>query len=369
MNILLGYGYHTGTTGFYLERSFAKQHKVTYVGTPWGERAGFAPNVDLAALMAELPERPNIFVYIDSGGMPGGISYFPRGLEAMDIPTACYLIDVYPPGTGLPNKMRLRMAAFFDYVFVAQRGCLDLFAADRRESVVHWLPLACDPDIQRDLRLERIYDIGFVGKVTDAYRERAALLQLLSSRYRMNDYHRCYFGEEMARIYSQSKIVVNLTLGGILNMRVFEAPACGALLLTERSDNGQDELFRDGEHIITFKGQDELLALVEHYLSNEVERERTARAGQEWVIAHHTYDHRAAQLLETVFGAGQPKLTAPIRSLPEYRVRLAYAKVYSMLRLVDAVIDELRALRRLGKGRLLAAGQLLYAILRRIKYN
>ena len=47
----------------------------------------------------------------------------------------------------------------------------------------------------------------------------------------------------MGRIYSESKIVLNASINGDLNMRVFEALTSGALLVTDRIENGLDTLF------------------------------------------------------------------------------------------------------------------------------
>ena len=44
---------------------------------------------------------------------------------------------------------------------------------------------------------------------------------------------RAYF-EEMAKIYSASRLVFNRSIKNDVNMRVFEAVACGSLLLDQR---------------------------------------------------------------------------------------------------------------------------------------
>jgi hypothetical protein len=62
---------------------------------------------------------------------------------------------------------------------------------------------------------------------------------------------RAYF-EEMARAYSAARLLFNRSLKNDVNMRVFEAVACGSLLFkNDLGNNGQDELFRDGVHLAT----------------------------------------------------------------------------------------------------------------------
>ena len=76
------------------------------------------------------------------------------------------------------------------------------------------------------------------------------------------------FFDAMARTYSASRIVFNRSIRNDVNMRVFEALACGSLLLTnDLADNGQAELFRDGEHLATYADAEELLDRAAFYLT------------------------------------------------------------------------------------------------------
>jgi Glycosyl transferases group 1 len=365
MHILIGYGNFIGTTGTYFESAFSTTNRTTFVGTPWGERPGFSPNVNIADLTRFLSPKPDLFIYVDSGS----VSYFPRGLESIDCPTVGYLIDAYPPDTGLPNKMRVLMASFFDYLFVAQQGCIDFYSSARGGLPVRWLPLACDPNIQRDMGLDRIYDVGFVGAVGGPYAERSAALARLEKRWKMNDFRRPYYGMEMTRIYNQSKVVFNITLGRLLNMRVFEVPPCGALLLTKRAENGQNDLFKEGEHFDTFETLDELEAKIEYYLSNPIERERIARAGQHWALTHHTYAHRVAQIMQVMSERPNERGKAPVRHWSSSRVHAEYTKLYSMLRLLDATMDEWTTQRQIRSGRAAATIEMAKGFLRRVKYG
>src|SRR5919109_1512806 len=154
MNILLGYGYYPGTTGIHIEKCLTKNHQVTFVGTPWAEHSGYSPNMDLVQFVEHKNFKPDLFLYIDSGLAP----YAPTGFEKLSCPSAAYLIDAWPPGIQQRNQFRIHLASLFDYVFVAHRGAVDFFSAARNGLPVHWLPLACDPDVHIDQKCERIYD-------------------------------------------------------------------------------------------------------------------------------------------------------------------------------------------------------------------
>ena len=237
----------------------------------------------------------------------GSVPYFPRGLDRVDCPTVGYLIDAYPQTPAC--QMPCACALSFDISSLRQ-GCVDLYSQARDSLPVYWLPLACDPHVQYDMGLERIYDVGFVGSIGGPYDERGTALACLEKRWKMNDFRRPYYDVDMARVYSQSKIVFNVTLGRILNMRIFEVPPCGALLLTKRSDNGQTELFEEGKHFDTFETLDELESKVEYYLSYPEERERIAHAGQQWALTHHTYSHRALKSSNNRQSSGRIELRA-----------------------------------------------------------
>ncbi len=131
-----------------------------------------------------------------------------------------------------------------------------------------WLPLACDPEIHCQAR----------GRQAVRRRLRRQRLPRPSCRLAGADpphgipdsfIGQGYF-EEMARTYSAARIVFNRSIRNDVNMRVFEAVACGSLLLTnDLGDNGQAELFRDGVHLATYREAEDLLDKLAFYLDRE----------------------------------------------------------------------------------------------------
>jgi spore maturation protein CgeB len=291
MHILIGYGYDPLTTGRYFEEALAVEHEVTYVGASDGLRPGMPANLDLERYVSRSATRPDLFLYIDSGHRP----YLPYHVERLACPTAAYLIDVH-----LGPRLRRPLAALFDYVFVAQHDCLDQYRISE-EQVVEWLPLACDPALHSETSEPRVYDVGFVGNPGDQRSRRSELLRELEARFAMNDFGRPYPRDEMARTYGLSKVVFNCSVGGEVNMRVFEAMASGALLITDRIENGLADLFQDGHHLVMYDDLDDLSQKITHYLGHDAEREAIAQAGRQEVLSSHTYSRRAQQIFDTVF--------------------------------------------------------------------
>ncbi|MFN2644496.1 MAG: glycosyltransferase [Burkholderiales bacterium] len=111
-------------------------------------------------------------------------------------------------------------------------------------------------------------------------------------------------GEPLLRLYNRAKVVINVTEWGAgagarrsgMTMRLFEVPATGTLLLTDRSAE-IDAAVTSGEHVATFADVDEFQAKLRHYLEHDAERERVAASGMAHVRSHHTYDAMAEVLI------------------------------------------------------------------------
>ena len=185
-------------------------------------------------------------------------------------------------------------------MFAAQRDGVELLRGIGVSSA-SWLPLACDPDVHRKHELAKQYDVAFVGNIFPG--PRGDLLGLIQRRYPNSFVGQCYF-DEMARTYSAARIAFNRSIRNDVNMRVFEAVACGSMLLTnDLSDNGLGELFRDGVHLATYREQEDLLDKLAFYLEREAFASGSPRPGARRPIAKHTYGHRMETVLTTVQAA------------------------------------------------------------------
>lgn len=307
MTVWLSYVSYPVTTAVYLERALRSLCRVVTVGprlpekyikgwalenmklpiVPLDIETSFSP--DMAAICRETVKEdlPDLFLWVESVG-----GFFPGGLENMPCKTACYLIDSH-----LSLSIHLETARHFEYVFIAQREYLDEFR--RVNPRTHWLPLACDPDIHCQVPGEKRYDIGFVGGVHPGTR-RAELLQLLKQNIPIH-YDRCFW-KEMAKVFSESKIVFNEAVRRDLNMRFFEVLSTGSLLLSDMAEgSGQDELFVAGEDYALYRDTS-LVETARFYLDNEAIRERIAARGRKLVLNAHTYRHRMEDLLDVITG-------------------------------------------------------------------
>jgi hypothetical protein len=308
----LTYLYRPWSVYRYLEHALQTFCDTRCFLSPYRDHPGFSPE-DSVLEMVE--DRASIY-----GGFVFTEECLFAGLTELNCPTAIWFADYWPG-----DYHRLRYARLFDHVFVSQRDWLGDFT-DAGCKRVHWLPFACDREIHQDLGLDRVFEVGFVGNIDQAaQRERVELLTDLSRKYRMNDFRQRAYLHDMARVYSQSRIVVNMPNRGGFNMRVFEAMACGAMLLTEDTGNGQKDLFTTGVHLDVYRTKDELFAKIDYYLSHEAERRAIAEAGKREVLAKHRYVDRARTIVEQL----QQDPHARFRSTDQEEIARTYALFYA----------------------------------------
>jgi len=84
-------------------------------------------------------------------------------------------------------------------------------------------------------------------------------------------------------------------------MRLFEATACGALMITPYVPY-LEELFDLGKEIVIYEDLYDLLDKINYYLKHEGERKKIAKAGQKRTLRDHTYDKRVDKIIEVLYG-------------------------------------------------------------------
>ncbi len=304
--LLLHYMSSPFTTARYFEESAHGQCNVLTTGPRlpeemllhWGfqppippyppQRIKSAFNDTYAAIWKSLPNgyTADLYLWVDSG-----MDRVADDIHLLPMPKIAYLID-----THVSIEPRLEVARHFDAVFLAQKTHVEHFRAAGIPRV-EWLPLACMPSLYPHEPLERMYDVAYVGSLNreDGGR-RAQLFEKIAARFPNNKIGK-FWPEDMARIYSQAKIVVNACHNKDVNMRVFEAMAAGALLITDPAI-GLEDLFEDGKHLVIYRRDEDVLGLIQHYLDHPDERERIAQAGQALVRSQHTYAHRLEIILK-----------------------------------------------------------------------
>jgi spore maturation protein CgeB len=233
----------------------------------------------------------------------------------------------------------LRAAPSYDHVFCQGTEAIELLHASGIDA--RWLPMACDPECHHHPgqaggeKGGQGHDVVFVGS---HYPVREQLFFGLVGRdfsfwgpgweklpeaspLRMH-----WKGAHTAppvwiKIYSASRIVLAAhyrdSAGRFpvyqASPRVFEAMACGALVLSDRQRDVLG-LFCEGEHMACFEDAAELAEKVGYYLDHPDERRRIARQGMEAVLRDHTYKKRLEALLAVAGRCGAGRLATGAKS-------------------------------------------------------
>lgn len=196
----------------------------------------------------------------------------------------------------------------FDCIFSSMPHFVERFR--EHGTVAHCISLAFDARANADL--DRIYDVTFVGGITNMHTGRIEFLRELSKKVdidcwgygfdQLKDtrlrYHGVVWGREMFNILSQSYITLNYHIDCAEdyanNMRLYESTGCGTLLITDWKKNLGD-LFSHDE-VVAFGDVNGALKAINYYLNHREEGSAIAKRGQKRTLKEHTYDNRMAEI-------------------------------------------------------------------------
>jgi len=294
LRILIPAYYFPGFTVTHVVRALKENGHMALVFGPKGEGENFLKcysQVDIEEITEAFGDKIDLLLSIEAHFE--GHPFSPQGYEMLKIPKIWWAID-----THLNFRWHKEYAYLFDFIFVAQKSMIPWLRSYGHQNV-YWLPLACDPEIHRDYGYERNLDVAFVGNFTEKRRRLFNSLQRELPFLKWGIYEKVY-GEEMAKIYSRAKIVVNPAAKKDVNMRTFEAMSCGALLLNEEVRELR-EIFEIGKDLDVYPEKNiwVLVEKIRYYLNNEKMRKKIALSGQRKVLKEHTYVSRVERILET----------------------------------------------------------------------
>jgi spore maturation protein CgeB len=230
-----------------------------------------------------------------------------------------------------PNSFNdfLPQAAEADFVFTTDGACVEQYQRLLGHARVHWLPLACAPDIHCPLPIadgatDFVVSANWYLNEARLWAVETVVDPLLKVGHDLTLF--CYEGWPMwpqryerfwggqtsylttAEQYRRGRVVLGLNnqrsgmdghaVTHMTSMRTFEALACGKPLLASHSDAYGRLGFVNGEHMAWAADPAETLRWAGLLLGPE--GERVARAGREFVLAHHTYAHRLRRIAEAV---------------------------------------------------------------------
>jgi nucleoside-diphosphate-sugar epimerase/spore maturation protein CgeB len=201
-------------------------------------------------------------------------------------------------------------------------------------------PLYCsvDPAAYPALEVEKKWDLTYLGTYSD---DRQPTLErlLIEAARRLPDRRFCVAGPQypedidwpanVERIdhlppadhpafYAASRYTLNVTRADMIeagwspSVRLFEAAACGAPIISDRWE-GLDELFRPGREILLADTTEDV---VQRLTDDEAEADSIRQSARERVLASHTAAHRAAELEQHLREASARKRARSIQKTP-----------------------------------------------------
>ncbi len=202
---------------------------------------------------------------------------------------------------------------------------------------------ACNNFLYKPLDLPKIYDVTFIGqphgnrkKIIEKIKQRGINIKCWGNGWPNGRISQ----EEMIKIFSQSKINLNLSnSSGTINLKTpakiflkryndsikfckpkewssnfksilgmqreqikgrnFEIPGCRGFLLTNDADNLKD-YYKNGKEIVIYSNIDDLIKKINYYLVNNKEREIIANNGYQRTLTEHTYEKRFNEIFKTI---------------------------------------------------------------------
>jgi len=261
-------------------------------------------------------ERPDLVLLLKSQIIsPAMIAALKRSYA---VPVATWWVD-----DPFEFPSAIAMAPYSDRFFVFSRHWVRRLQS-MGVSGARFLPCAYDPEVYRPLVLSaedrQTYEapIAFIG-TRDRHRDNvlATIGDLPLAIWGPAWDGACALGdirvppeairgsgltpEEVAKALNAVRISINVhklqSRDGGVNMRTFEAAACGAFQLVDAIPD-LEELFIPGEEVILYHDTDELRRLALYYLDHPDEAAAIAAKAQARSLREHTFRHRMATLLD-----------------------------------------------------------------------
>lgn len=221
--------------------------------------------------------------------------YFPPGLEYAQCPVAMLISDWY-----LAFSDSLESAWRVDMVITGTLG-QRIFRKAGFDNVLAMPMLGYQPEIDGEFSLpaeQRGIDIYLGGNPNWAiHRQREQIIaELLDLPPQIKIFHGPYVDRKSYnQLLGRSKIVVNQTVIGEINMKAYEVAAAGACLFVEEDNLDIRNYLVPDESVVLFNKAN-LLEKIRYFLSHDQERSRIARAAQK-AMAKFTYQENFRNII------------------------------------------------------------------------
>jgi hypothetical protein len=219
----------------------------------------------------------------------------PMGLERAEYPIVGLVGDY-----NLSLNQMLPVLGVFDHFFCDTKG-QRIFNKLGFDNCDFFCLYGYDPDVHKDYGMGRDLDVVFVGNLNSTVQqERDEYIYQLA---KLDRRHKVYitsgvFGQDYVHLLNRAHLVFNRSIRDEVNMRFFEALACGAIVLNNPLEELDMMGFVRNKHYLAY----EVLAeAISDFFRTRMERKREEmRANAAMILENHSYDVRANVLLSKI---------------------------------------------------------------------
>jgi ubiquinone/menaquinone biosynthesis C-methylase UbiE len=205
------------------------------------------------------------------------------------------------------------LAQIANVVYISNKTHLAL-NAEKGLNNFTYMPCPTDPEVFHPFPVAKEFDLLFIGNNNNA--TRLLLLKRLAEKYDLKVAGEGWqetglksfdpaYGENFSRLCGKARILLGLVgdewkdLEAYFSNRLVNVLASGAFLIQTYSQK-LEEVFENGKHLVWYGDEEELLQLIDRYLSEEAARRLIGEQGRKEVLAKYTYDRSVAEILRNV---------------------------------------------------------------------
>jgi len=261
-------------------------------------------------LKRALNKLPDVEAIVWGKGYDNFITPFNKMIEACDV---AFLIENYPKGGWIPDMASVKKLKLYwivdahinckRHILTANKNKINIALNSTHSYVKHfkgngrkslWFPNCYPIDLITPVKTIKMHDLGFCGN----YVNRKKWIDLLSVKFKLKK-DIFVIGQDMVKAICSYKIHFNKNYSKDINYRTFETLGCKTLLLTNNTDRLKD-LFTIGKHLVVYNSFEDCCQKIKSLLKYPKQLNEIAEAGYTHVIKNHTYDNRAATLLQII---------------------------------------------------------------------
>ncbi len=242
----------------------------------------------------------------------------PRLRKLTKVPIALWYFDAVATSDQSTVRRRdlvMEASAFVDHVFITDGGQQFGGALGNR---LHWLMQGVPAELYaEDLRVAIEHPLAFFGALVKGT-ERTDFIEQLAGRLPVALWGRCLAGhvtvqEVRAEVFGKAMVQTASTCRALLaaeatygfvsrywSNRVYLMAGTGVPTLVKNIMGIKPEMGADGAYVRYYKTVDEACDIYRWIEQNPEQARAMGDRCRRFVLAHHTYDHRVARILETM---------------------------------------------------------------------